>query len=138
MTRGDALTRLYADTSAFIKIIIQEAESENLTRYLDETYSVGDEVIISRLTFAELFCVLKRSYSHIDWSESVDLALSNVDVYPIEDRDFTVAADSNWRLRGADAIHLAAAKRLRCDTMVVFDKELADAAKSEGLKVPEF
>ena len=138
MKRGDVLTRLYADTSAFIKIIIQEAESAELASYLDEVYSVGNELIISRLTFTELFCVLKRSYSHIDWSKSVDQALRNVDVYPIEDRDFTVAADSNWRLRGADAIHLAAAKRLRCDTMLVFDRELADAAKSEGLKVPEF
>lgn len=137
--RGDVLKTYYLDTSALLKGFFQEKETLECRRFLDDALHCGDALVISRLTYTEFYCVLKRRLSRDSrWEKATRDTLANFEVYPLEESDYLMAAHSSWRLRGADALHLAAAIRLNCDAMLVFDQELATAAQAAGLEVPQF
>ncbi|NMW65257.1 type II toxin-antitoxin system VapC family toxin [Mobiluncus mulieris] len=137
--RGDVLKTYYLDTSALLKGFFQEKETLEYRRFLDDALCCGDALIISRLTYTEFYCVLKRCLPQDSrWEQAARDTLANFEVYPLEESDYLMAAHSSWRLRGADALHLAAAVRLNCDAMLVFDQELAVAAQVAGLEVPQF
>ncbi|EEZ90127.1 PIN domain protein [Mobiluncus mulieris 28-1] len=137
--KGGALKTYYLDTSALLKGFFQERETQAYKQFLDDCVSRGDELVISRLTFTEFYCVLKRRLRPEDsWDKAARDTLANFVVCPVAESDYLQAAHSEWRLRGAEALHLAAAVRLNCDAMLVFDQELAAAAQAAGLEVPRF
>lgn len=137
--KGGVLKTYYLDTSALLKGFFQERETQAYKQFLDDCLSRGDELVISRLTFTEFYCVLKRRLRPEDsWDKAARDTLANLVVYPVAESDYLQAAHSEWRLRGADALHLAVAQRISCDAMLVFDQELAAAARESGLEVPFF
>ena len=133
------MSRIYIDTSALVKVVIREAETPDVKLFLDKSLDNHDELLISRVTFGELYCTLKR-VNGIDssWEDLARTALSNVKTVEVELEDYLNAANANNTLRFADSIHLQIAKRTLCTHMLVFDAELSAAARAVGMTVPTF
>jgi uncharacterized protein len=119
----------YIDTSAAVKLIVDEPESEALLIELDS----GDERVLlaSWLLHTELHCAIGRQPSRFP-RESVKSVLSSMVLTDLT-RDDLVAAGTHAPLRAQDAIHLATALRLGCAEMLTYDAELAAAAHAAGI-----
>lgn len=123
---------IYVDTSAAIKLLIEEDESAELERWLRAQQD--DSLVTSDLTRIELVrSVIRRNPLAVP--QAVNL-LAGFDLLRIDDRVLIAAqslADSP--LRTLDAIHLASALRIRASltTMLAYDKRLLAAARAHGL-----
>jgi predicted nucleic acid-binding protein len=130
-TRGDA-PLVYADASALVKLVVEETESEALERYLDATEPV---VTTSRLALVEIASALAKSDLEGDnRAEATRLLRSYflVDVTGPIIEDAAILAAS---VRSLDAIHLASARHVRPDEILVYDRKLARAAAELGFVV---
>ncbi len=137
---------LYIDTSALLKLFIQEAYSDEVRLWVKD----ADLVATGLLTRAETPAGLNRlaRMSILD-QEQCDTALANFrsewqDYHRVPITEQIVArADfltCQYSLRGYDAVHLACAltwsELLGAPvTIATFDRELHDAAKKSGLDV---
>lgn len=124
------VTLAYLDTSAAIKLIIEEAESAALAETLS---SSSHQLVSSWLLHTEMHCAAGRHSQDIDL-ESVRAVLDTVNLVDLTRGDM-IAAGTHAPLRSNDAIHLAVAIRLGADNLITYDQELADAAVSAGLTV---
>ena len=50
----------YVDTSAALKLLVEEAESGELAAVLDAAAHAGDRLVASMLLFTELHCAARR------------------------------------------------------------------------------
>ena len=121
----------YLDTSAAMKLIIEERESAGLAKEL--TSSPERELASSWLLHTEMHCAAGRHPTEIDL-DSVRAVLDTVNLVDITRGDM-LAAGTHAPLRSNDAIHLAVALRLGVDALVTYDTEQATAASSAGLTV---
>jgi uncharacterized protein len=124
---------VYVDTSAAMKLLVEEKESEALADHLQRRSENGDTLVASLLLHTELHCAANRRPEHLE-HEVVSEVLSTVALVDIESGDLTTAPLLPGRLRSADAIHLAAALRLNARTMVVYDAELRAASRTAGIE----
>ena len=124
----------YLDTSAAMKLLVEEAESEALSEYLQSPVHGGRELVASWLLHAELHCAAKRHPHDVDLT-SAGAVLDVVTLVDLTRGDLLTAGSLPGRLRSNDAIHLAAALRIGADEMITFDQELGDAATSAGIAV---
>ncbi|HQX87982.1 type II toxin-antitoxin system VapC family toxin [Ornithinibacter sp.] len=124
----------YVDTSAALKLLVEEAESGELAAVLDAAAHAGDRLVASMLLFTELHCAARRRGTGIPIS-SATTVLDGLLLVDVERSDLVAAATSEWGLRSADSIHLATALRIEADTMVTYDAELQAAAARTGLTV---
>lgn len=125
------MTLAYLDTSAAMKLIIEEPESDDLAAELS-----GDDnrrLAASWLLHTELHCAAGRHPEDVDLA-SVKVVLDTVDLVDLSRGDM-IAAGTHAPLRSNDAIHLAVAIKLGADELVTYDDELADAARRAGLSV---
>lgn len=123
----------YLDTSAALKLLIEEAESAALAADLTRSTAGGDRLVASFLLHTELHCAARRR-GGID-PEALRVVLDAVTLIDVERDDLLRAASSAWGLRSADAIHLATALRLDVDELLTYDAELRDVAREVGLRV---
>ena len=127
--------RLYVDSSALVKLVQREAESEALRRFLCR--HPGDQLVTSALARVEAErAVLAGGPLALEHARRQLLRLDQVLLTAeLLDRAATVAPDVP--LRSLDAIHLAAAlvvgKELRA--VVTYDRRMADAAGDLGIEV---
>lgn len=124
---------IYLDTSAAIKLVIEEDESEELERWLRAQQDIS--MVTSDLTRIELVrSVVRRNPLAVP--QALNL-LGGFDLLRI-DEQVVVAAQSlpGPALRTLDAIHLASALRIRASltTVLAYDKRLLAAAKAHGLR----
>jgi uncharacterized protein len=124
---------VYVDTSAAMKLLVEEKESAELAAHLEQRREDGDTLVASLLLHTELNCAANRRPEHIE-HEAVSSVLSAVALVDIENGDLTTAPLLPGRLSSADAIHLAAALRINAIAMVAYDIELCAAARSAGLE----
>ena len=124
---------VYVDTSAAMKLLVEEKESATLADHLQRRAEGGDTLVASLLLHTELHCAANRRREHIE-HESVSEVLSAIALVDIESGDLTTAPLLPGRLRSADAIHLATALRLNARTMVVYDSELRAASRAAGIE----
>jgi predicted nucleic acid-binding protein len=122
---------IYADTSAVLKLVVEEQESSTLAEYLS-TASRTHRLVASMLLYTELHCAARRRAIH---GELVNAALGGINLVDLVRSDLMYAAALPGRLRSADAIHLAVAIRLQVDVLVSYDVELLAAAVEAGLNV---
>lgn len=122
----------YLDTSAALKLLVEEAESDALAWDLNSSVAAGDRLVASLLLHTELHCAAQRR-SALD-PASVRTVLDSVALVDVRREDLLRAASSAWGLRSADAIHLATALRLDVDELVAYDHELRAAAEAAGLR----
>ena len=123
---------LYVDTSAAMKLLVEEKESAALADHLQRRAQDGDTLAASLLLHTELHCAANRRPEHIG-HETVSEVLSAIALIDIENGDLTTAPLLPGRLRSADAIHLATALRLNARGMVVYDTELRAASRTAGI-----
>ncbi len=122
--------RVYLDTSAAAKLLVDEAESEAITVYLD---GLGDEhqVVSSALLETEL----RRLAGRLDVEQSaVTDLLARVDlVDPPRSLFHEAGLLPGTHLRSLDALHLATALRVDADILVAYDARLLESARALGL-----
>lgn len=121
----------YLDTSAAMKLVLDEPESAALT---DTLASNPDRrLVASWLLHTELHCAAGRHPVEINL-DAIRGVLDAVNLVDLTRGDMIVAG-TLAPLRSHDAIHLAVAIRLGVDEIVTYDGELADAASRAGVAV---
>lgn len=123
---------IYIDTSAAMKLVVDEAQSKALAEHVEALKGSGETLVASLLLHTELRCAANRRHDD-RLSEGVHDVLSALALVDVERGDLTTAPLLPGRLRSADAIHLATALRLGADEMVVYDEELRAAAEAAGI-----
>jgi uncharacterized protein len=123
---------VYVGTSAAMKLLLEEKESEALADHLQRRSENGDTLVAS-LLHTELHCAANRRPEYID-HELVSEVLSAIALVDVESGDLTTAPLLPGRLCSADAIHLAAALRLNARAIVVYDAELRAASRTAGIE----
>lgn len=124
------MTITYIDTSAAMKLVFREAETDAL-----KTYFAANSVqtlCAAWLLHTELHCAAGRRGTAS--AELLSGVLAVVELVDLIRGDF-VAAGTLAPLRAQDALHLAVAMRVGADEVVTYDRELADAAERAGLRV---
>ena len=124
------VTVAYVDTSAAMKLVLQEAESDALAHELVN----GDRrLAASWLLHTEMHCAAGRRPDVVDL-ETITTVLRRITLVDLTRGDL-LAAGGHPPLRSNDAIHLATALRIGADEMVTYDDELGEAASRFGLAV---
>lgn len=124
------VTTTYLDTSAAIKLVVDEAESAAL---VIELTTARRRLVASWLLHTELHCAAGRHPAVL----TLDAITKVLDVVALVDvtRGDLLVAGTHSPLRSNDAIHLAAALRIGVDEVVTYDDELTRAATAAGLRV---
>jgi uncharacterized protein len=135
----------YFDTSALIPLLVDEPGSERAARLWD----VADNVVAVRLIYAEARAALAQAartgrLSAADLITAIDGLeglYANLDLLEVDEHLVRRAGElaQHQALRGYDAVHLAAAERVRDDATVVVagDRGLCTAAGSLGMAVAD-
>ena len=131
--------RVYVDSSALIKRVAVESESDALEEALRRHVDADDALVSSSLSWIEVSRALRGHVSgeHRDTiAAAVEDALSGVAERPITTDVVSLARRIGPAvLRSLDAIHLATAVLLDADAVVTYDQRLADAARLNDLSV---
>ena len=123
---------LYLDSSAIVKLVTREPESEAL---FDFTTARPDRVS-SQLARVEVLRALRRTGASAALRRRAEDVLSRMALVRIDDPVVHTAAELQPEdLRSLDAIHLATALSLgtHLETFVAYDRRLLDAARRAGL-----
>lgn len=124
---------LYVDSSAIVKLVVREAESDELHAHLEGAQLVTSEIALTEVPRA---AYLRAGVAEVfDQAETV---LRRFDVVELDDDLHRAAARRQPReLRTLDAIHLVSALRVarHLDAVVAYDRRLTQAARAAGLTV---
>jgi uncharacterized protein len=135
----------YFDTSALVPLLIAEPGSARAASLWDS----ADRVVSVRLVYPETRAALAQAERlgrltarHLgDAVTEFDSLFAEIDLVEVDDTLARRAGElaEVRRLRGYDAVHLAAADRIRDPNVVVIagDSALLDAATAEGMTVAE-
>jgi uncharacterized protein len=122
---------IYVDSSALVKIVVEEAESLALARYLAGL--PGDNRLTAAIARTELLRAVARRGVAVENAHSV---LARLNFVTVTTSVLDVAAEIRPELRTLDAIHLAAAMSVpELRALVTYDNRLAEAATATGLAV---
>lgn len=128
------MTCLYVDTSALLKRVFIEAESPYVRALLQTRSASGDLIASSELAWVEVSRALLRAGVR-DIDGALSAACAGVARQPLGSevmvRARTIGAAG---LRSFDAIHVSAALSLGALEILTFDRRLAEAAESVGVK----
>jgi predicted nucleic acid-binding protein len=128
---------VYADASALVKLVREEAESSALRTYLQDTDLVSSELVLTEIPRAV------RRAAALDPDLPLDLLIERagalIEVLALRPLDrallAAVGALAEPALRALDAIHVAAAVDLDpIDAFVTYDERQAAAARLAGLR----
>jgi predicted nucleic acid-binding protein len=129
--------RIYVDSSALIKRVIDEPESDALDEALERHVAADDVLVASSLAWVEVTRAIRATaVGAADVSDLIEAALSGLAERPIAADVVSLARRiSPESLRSLDAIHLATAVLLDADLIVTYDTRLDAAARYNGLAV---
>lgn len=123
---------VYLDSSALVKVVVAEAESEALRRFLRRR----TERVSSALARVEVLRAVRLQSAPIQ--ERARKVLARIRLLRIDDEilDAASAVDPGV-LRSLDALHLASAQALGRDLecVVTYDRRMSEAAVHLGLSV---
>ena len=125
---------LYLDSSALVKLVLPEAESEALL----ESLSAWSVRVSSELARVEVVRAARRATAQPSAEQRAEEVLAGLHLLKLDSDIFSAAARLEPRsLRSLDAIHLASALSLGADlgAIVIYDSNLAEAAEGHGLQV---
>lgn len=121
----------YLDTSALVKLVVAEAETDALSAWINQTEG---ELVTSDLARTELLRAVRRAAP--DRVVRAREVLDSLTLIDVTTQIFEEAARIDPpALRALDAIHLAAALDLGDDleTVVTYDDRLTEAATANGV-----
>lgn len=130
--------RVYVDSSALLKRVLDEAESGALEALLGDHVDRGDAVVCSSLGWIEVSRALRSRLADAGDGTSVDdwceVAMSGVLERPIDAEVVALARRLGPPvLRSLDAVHLASALLTDVDVLVAYDERLLGAARHHRL-----
>jgi predicted nucleic acid-binding protein len=122
---------VYLDSSALVKLVVEEPESEDLRTF------VGDRVVVSSMVARTevIRAVARAEPERVGAAEKVLAETSLIII------DGPLGSAAAWvepaTIRSLDAIHLATAQRLEVglEALVTYDRRMVDAAQMAGLRV---
>jgi predicted nucleic acid-binding protein len=125
------LSALYLDSSAFVKLVVEETETAAVRSFLTSR-------AVRRVSSSLLRTEALRAVRHVgpDALATVRESLRRVDLIGIDDRILDAAGTLEPRvLRTLDAIHLATAMAVGDDleAIVTYDERMVEAARLLGL-----
>ncbi|MFP5322958.1 MAG: type II toxin-antitoxin system VapC family toxin [Acidimicrobiia bacterium] len=123
------MTLTYLDTSAVLKLVLDERESDALV----EALTADRRLVASWLLHTEMHCAAGRHPEALH-VEAIRAVLDTVDLVDLTRGDL-LAAGTHAPLRSHDALRLAVAIRVGVDEVVTYDDALAAAAAGAGLVV---
>lgn len=129
---ASAVTVCYLDTSAAMKLIVDEVGSAELLELLADS-SEQRRLVSSMLLHTELHCAAGRHPADIDIRDVKEM-LATVDLFDVTRGDL-LGAGLHVPLRSNDAIHLEVALRLGVDEIATYDQELQEVAERAGFTV---
>lgn len=126
---SERVARWYLDTSAALKLVLQEAESDALA----EAIRRADAVLVgTRLLETEMRRAVHRTPELLH--DHVTALLSTLDVHSVNDAVCRQAGlMPGESLRSLDAIHLASAIALDVDALLTYDRRLIESASELGV-----
>lgn len=122
---------LYLDTSALMKLVVKETESDTLRHFVG-----ARELVSSQLARTELVRAVARSQP-----DSVDAAEDLLSELTLVALSRLLTARAAWvkppLLRSLDAIHVATAVAMEADleALVTYDRRMVEAGRMAGLPV---
>ena len=125
------MSALYLDSSAFVKLVVEEAESAAARAFLAERD-------VRRVASALLRTESLRAVRHLgpEALATVRDGLRRIDLIAIDDRILDAAGNLEARVpRTLDAIHLATAMAMGDDleAIVSYDERMVEAARLMGM-----
>lgn len=124
------LPLVYVDTSALGTLLIWQAETEVLVRWLDQADSI---LVSSDLLETELRRMAVREKLH---QAKVSAILDGVSLASLDRATYQSAGLLPMAyLRTLDALHLEAAIRLEATAVLTYDYRMSDPAREIGLDV---
>jgi uncharacterized protein len=125
---------IYLDSSALLKLLHDEAESDELANWL--AACAGTPVVSSELAKVEVVRACRR-INPTTLTEATAL-IAGLDLIPLSGAVIDEAANvGGTTLRSLDAIHLASALSIQAEisAFVAYDHRLAEAASTAGLEL---
>lgn len=130
---------VYVDSSALVKRVIAEGESDAVEDALAGHVGADDVLVSSSLAWIEVERTARaalRDDDETDVGDIVVAAMAGVGERPIALDVVSLARRIEPRvLRSLDAIHVATAVLIDADVVITFDDRLAAAARSNSLRV---
>ncbi len=127
---------LYLDSSAIVKLVLREDESDALTEYLGSTFSMTSDLALvevpralRRASAGDSTIVLEDLLTEADALLS-DMAI----VMSVQDLLTAAGGLESPSLRAIDAVHIATALELEPEVFVTYDARQAAAARLSGLR----
>lgn len=123
---------LYLDSSALVKLVMEELESAALRAVLEAS---GD-LVSSGLARVELRRAVMRRAPPV--GRAAEALLARLALMPLDERVLDLAGGLEPpALRSLDAVHLASAQLLggRLHRFITYDRRLGEAASTAGLRV---
>ena len=123
--------RWYLDTSAAIKLLVDERESADLAEYVD---AAQQELVSALLLETEL---RRAVYRHeLLTQEAVSAFLATLTLYDMPPSLYMEAGlIGGPNLRSLDVLHVCAALRCGASAILTYDKRMGQAAAAVGLPV---
>lgn len=125
---------VYLDSSAIVKLVVPELESQALRRYL----AVRDDRVASGLVRVEVFRALRRAHAGKPATmHRAEQVLKRIALVAVDEPVLRTAAELRpEQLRSLDAVHLATALSMEgLEAVVTYDQRLRNATAEAGLNV---
>jgi uncharacterized protein len=125
---------VYADSSALLKLVVEEAETAALELYIAEREPV---ITTSRIAVAEIARALVTADLERDNRSEAERLLRSYFLIDVSGPILDDAAGLTTSVRSLDAIHLASARHVGPDEVLVYDRRLARAAADLGFVIAQ-
>ncbi|HWA53566.1 MAG TPA: type II toxin-antitoxin system VapC family toxin [Solirubrobacterales bacterium] len=126
----------YADASALVKLVRQEAESDALRAYIGDADLVSSELALTEIPRA-IHRIAARDRRHLTrLLEQAEEVIDRLALRPLDSHLLaTAGALAEPALRALDAIHVATAIDLHpIESFVTYDERQAAAARLAGVR----
>jgi uncharacterized protein len=122
---------VYADSSALVKLVVEEPESPALRTHLGP----DPDLVVSRIAVVEVARAVRIASPGPEAGRDAELLVARCTLVDVSEAVLRTAAGlASAHLRTLDAIHLASALRAAPQEVVAYGGRLREAAEAAGLR----
>lgn len=133
------MSLVYMDTSALLKLLLRETESEQLLFEFNRLIVSGATIVSSALARVELNRARIRNdlggpHARFDLLQQ-NIVLDSINLLGITDEVIEAASSITFHVKSLDAIHIATADLIRddLDSIITYDDNMLRVANGIGL-----